>query len=76
VLTRTIRERLVAIERLGLTVIDIARSRHWKVRIAAPDGPTMLIVVSVTPSNWRAAYKFRAQLQRFVRPVAGEARNG
>ena len=74
-LTRFVRERLDEIEQLGLTVVEIARGKHWKVRVVAPNGRAMLIIVSATPSNRRAACKFRAQLQRFVR-VAGEARDG
>jgi hypothetical protein len=45
------------------------RRKHAKVSVVAPDGRTMLIVVSNAPSDWRVACKFRAQLKRFARPT-------
>ena len=73
-LTRTIRERLVEIERLGLTVID-TRSRHWKVRIAAPDGRTMLIVVALLRATGAPHTKFQGATATLC-AAGGGARDG
>jgi hypothetical protein len=61
-------ERPAEIEQ-GFVVVDIRHGKHPKVSAVAPDGRTMLIVVSNTPSDWRVAWKFRAQLKRSARPT-------
>lgn len=75
-LTRFVEEQLDEVEQFGLTVVEIARGKHWKVRVVAPNGRAMLIIVSATPSNRRAACKFRAQLQRFARTTLKGAHGG
>jgi hypothetical protein len=64
---RQLRERLVEIERHGLVVVDVDRTRHFKIRVAAPDGrQTMLTVSSTANDAGPARREFRAQLRRFT----------
>lgn len=51
----------------GLSIETIIRSgKHEKIKVATPAGVRML-VVSVTPSDWRAALNNRALLRRWAR---------
>jgi hypothetical protein len=68
--TRTLRDRLAEIEAHDLTIVGLQYGRHVKVGISAADGRTMLLILSKTPSDRRAAAKVRAQLRRFARQEA------
>ncbi len=50
-MTKTLREQLAEIERMGLTIVDISHGKHAKIRILLPDGGTLLVVVPHTPSD-------------------------
>ena len=64
-MTRTARKRIAQIEKEGLTLTKVVQGKHLKLYVEAPDGRKMLVVCSVTPSDWRVDVKVRAQLKRF-----------
>jgi hypothetical protein len=67
-LIRQLRDRLDEIERHGLAVVAIDRARHFKIKVAAPDGRTTILVVSSTANDVGCGrHAFRAQLKRFTR---------
>jgi hypothetical protein len=68
--TRTLRDQLAEIERSGLAIAGVRFGKHLKINVAAPDGRTMLLVVSRSPSDWRVQRKFNAQLRKFAREGA------
>jgi hypothetical protein len=68
--TRTLRDRLADIEAHGLAIASIKFGRHVKVDLVAPDGRAMMLILSKTPSDRRAAAKVRSQLRRFARQEA------
>lgn len=54
----------------GLSVESVINSRsHVKIRVVTPSG-IKLLVVSVTPGDWRAALNNRALLRRWAREGA------
>ena len=68
--TRALRDRLAEIERSDLTIAGVRFGKHVKINVAAPDGRTLLLVVSKSPSDRRAAANVRSQLRRFARQEA------
>jgi hypothetical protein len=63
-----LRDRLVEIARHDLVVVAVDRSRHWRIRVAAPDGRETVLTVSSTANDVGCARKaFGAQLRRFAR---------
>ena len=64
---RAIRDRLAELERQGFIVDRIRRGKHAKIDAVAPNGRPLMIVVGVTPSDYRAPRNFAALLRRFAR---------
>lgn len=64
-MTRVGRKRIEQIKQEGLTLTKVVQGKHLKLYVEAPDGRKMLVVCSVTPSDWRVDVKVRAQLKRF-----------
>lgn len=63
---RELRDRLDEIERRGLVVLAVDRSRRWKIRVGSADGRQMVLTVSPLANDVGCARKaFRAQLKRF-----------
>jgi hypothetical protein len=65
--SRMLRARLAEIEAHGLAIAGVKFGKHIKIDLVAPDGRVMMLVVSKTPSDHRAAAKVRSQLRRFAR---------
>jgi hypothetical protein len=58
------------VEDAGLAVLSIAKSRHIKVRVRAPDGREGLQVFPSSPGKGCAEQNRRAELRRFARGAA------
>lgn len=55
------------IEQAGLTVVSYVCNSHWKVRVRAPDGREMQVIMAVTASDHRAEKNKLAQLRKFAK---------
>ena len=65
-MTRTARQRIKQIEREGLTITKLVYGKHLKFHVVAPDGRTMILTTSQTPSDCRAGANIRSLLKRFA----------
>lgn len=62
-----LRSHFDEIERLGGRVVDVRTNKSHQLTIERPDGETVRLTVSMTPSDHRAWMKSRAYLRRLFR---------
>jgi hypothetical protein len=67
---RMLRDWVAEIEAHGLAIAGVKFGKHVKVDLVAPDGRVMMLVMSKTPSDRRAAARVRSQLRRFAHQQA------
>lgn len=68
------RETVALIEDVGLRLVDLKVGRkHMRATVRAPDGRSMIIFFSGTPSDHRAHMNKRAHLRRFAQGLEGKA---
>lgn len=51
----------------GLSVVDVQKSKHWKVRVARADGATHLLIFPDTSSDCRGMLNLRSEARKFAR---------
>ena len=74
-MNKRLRDHLTEIQRQGFAVVGVTRSKHWWIDSVTPSGRPTLIIVPFSPSDWRTARNFRAQLRRLAQlPALGGLR--
>lgn len=68
-ISRTTKDQIEELMRQGFIVDGMIEGRHMKFKVTTPQGKSMTITTSKTPSDWRVQKKFRSQLKRFARPI-------
>jgi hypothetical protein len=54
-------------DKLGITIVDVERSKHYKITLTNKSGQKCKIVTPVSPSDNRGWLNCRADLRRFAR---------